>query len=269
MKVLSLFNLKGGVGKTTSARNMGFVLSHHHNKHVLLVDCDSSGNLSDFFHLKFNEGSEKVTLSDLMLDDRMDTREAIYHTDNENLDIIPCNSDLRAAAKAVMLDALLPQQFHLGTHIRKIKDSYDFVIFDCPPKDDIMVINALACSQEVIIPLQINQDALAGANDVAKLVDTISSYNPALTLRGALMTMIGRNSLDQQGIALTLSYPKFHTYIHRSAEVEKSRCEGKSCWEFHKTGIPSMDYDNFVAEYLGLPPEHPEISYDAPQVYME
>lgn len=263
MKVISLFNMKGGVAKTTSARNFGFVLAHHYGKRVLLIDCDISGNLSDFFNLLFEKGCQEKTLSNLLLDSSMDPREAVYHTSVKNLDIIPCNDDLNAVAQAVLTDIHKPQQFRISNHIRKLKDSYDFVILDCPPRDDIVAINALACSQEVIIPLLINKDTLSGANKVIKIINEIGEYSPALTLRGALMTRVERNSLNQQGVAMSFGYPKFHTYIHSSAEVDKGRYEGKSCWEFHKSGVPAMDYDNFVAEYLGLPPAHPEISYDA------
>lgn len=263
MKRIAVFNKKGGVGKTTCTRNMAFVLAHHYKKKVLVVDCDSSANLSDFFHLKFDVSSDNITLSNLMVDDETDVHDAIYHAETAGIDVIPCNNTLVAAAKNVLLDSLTPQQFHLAMYMNKLQDEYDYVIFDCPPKDDIMVVNVLACANEVLIPVFINQDALAGAVDVVNLVDRISRYNPALTVRGALLTKISRNSLDQQGVSMDFGYPKFKTYIHGSVEVEKGRCEGKSCWEFHKGGAPAIDYDNFVAEYLGLPAPHPEISYES------
>ena len=127
MIIITIANLKGGVGKTVTAINVSYLLAAEHGKRVLLVDNDQQGNSSQFFG---RYSYDKPSMSDVMKR-TVHAREVIQHTDYEGLDIIPSNLTLAEAERAVMMDSVVPQQIRLRECLREVKDDYDYVIIDC------------------------------------------------------------------------------------------------------------------------------------------
>lgn len=255
-------NKKGGVAKTTTARNMATVLAESYGKKVLLVDLDSSGNLSDSFHCRPEDGC-LTGVSAILRDKNEDPHEHIYETGVDGVHIMPGNETLKPTETAIRLDTVSPQQFKLMAQLKKVESEYDFCIMDCPPSEDIIVINALATSNEVIIPTTVNQDAMSAILKICKIVAEVQDYNPMLTIRGILMTRIRSNNVDREGLTIDFGIPKFKCYIRNAIDVERSRFQCQSIKAYRWDCPAALDYDNFVAEYLGHPPVHPKEPYYA------
>ena len=120
----------------------------------------------------------------------------------------------------------------------------------------------MAASRELIIPCNVEQDSYDGVFRVTRALSLVRQYNPALTIRGVLLTQIQRNGTDKQAIEMGVAnLPKFNTYIRHSVQVKNSNFNRVALAVQDKNCKPAKDYDNFVAEYLGLPAVHPEAPY--------
>lgn len=271
IKIIAILNLKGGIGKSTTAKNMAYILGKDYGKRVLLGDMDSSGNLSAAMYrgdsspespvvCKSENPYDDYGMSHLLKDRGCEPHDYIIKTSFENVSIIPSNDTLQETDSLIRIDTAVPQQYRLSRQLRKVQNEYDYCILDCPPAFDMIVTNALYCAHEVIIPSSINKDSIDAIDRVARFIDEISEFNPSLMLRGVLFTRIaGNNSLDKNGLMQmkeVLPYPVFNTYIRNSIVVENSRFLNMSIREYDKKSNPAIDYDNFVAEYLGKPLPH-------------
>lgn len=266
MNITAILNLKGGTAKSTTTRNMAYILAAVYGYRVLAVDLDSSGNLSAMFG-KRPGPTDSNCLSAVMVDKSLDPNDFIVHTDVDGLDLLPANETLKAAETAIRLDQRTVFQTRLRAQLKKVASNYDYCLLDCPPSEDLFVINALACAQDVIIPCMVEMDSLDAAVRVQKFVVEIEDFNPSLNIRGMLMTRVQNNALDKDGVdAVIPGVPKFRTYIRQSVDVKRSRFYNASLREYvameKRKPFPALfDYDNFVAEYLGLPPVHSDAPY--------
>ena len=266
MKKIAVLNFKGGTGKTTTVRTIAYLLATDYKKRVLMCDLDYSGNLSAAFGRKPNDGDGEC-ITRILLDESADPHDYILETDTPGCSILPSNDTLKPLDTRLRGEDIPPMR-RLVEQLKKVEDEYDICLFDCPPSEDFIVIYALVAANEVIVPCTVNQDSLDGVLRVAKKISAMSGYNPGLVLKGILMTMISNNSVDKEGtrgdgIALPNGkvLPKFTTYIRASIDVEKSRFMNISIREFNKRCASSCDYENLVAEYLGLPPVHENVPY--------
>ena len=158
MKVLTIANLKGGVGKTVTTINASYLLATGYGKNVLLVDNDQQGNCSQFFGVY---GYDKPSMTDVMKRN-VTAEQVIQHTEYAGLDIIPANLSLAEAEKAVLMDSVTPQQVRLREILRQVKDEYDYVLIDNAPSLGMCVINSLATSDYLIIPAKIDKFTFDG-----------------------------------------------------------------------------------------------------------
>ena len=269
MKKICIFNLKGGIGKTTTAENMAYILAKTYKKRVLICDLDASGNISTLFGARPTSGDNQG-LASILMDRDADPKDYIRHTEYEGLDILVGNDALKTADSCIRQETRFPQQFRLRAQLKKIKDEYDYCIMDCPCSEDSIVINALACADEVIIPALVCSLAIDAIIRVQHLVQMVSEYNENITIRGILLIGIRRTRLDRVGLGLSVpGIDKFNTYIRDSIGVRESHTSCKPLREYleedraaHKScAAPSMDYENFVAEYLGRPYVHEDAPY--------
>ncbi|MBQ9459492.1 MAG: ParA family protein [Oscillospiraceae bacterium] len=261
MKIATIVNQKGGVCKTTICRNLGYLLAEQYNKKVLLIDLDSSGNLSNFFSLRRPSGDD-TGASRVLLDLQSNPAEYIFETRIKNLFLMPGNESLGKTEKDIKSDDLLPQQNRLKLQLKKIDNQFDYCFIDCPPTvtNAILVINALACSDEVLIPCPANMDAIDGVNHIINMVNTIQQYyNDHLTIRGVIFSRISRKNIDRQLLNMPLAIPRFRTYIRESSALaEYSRANYQMFREYDAEAKGSHDMDNLAAEYLGVEFPHPE-----------
>ena len=261
IKIITIVSYKGGTGKTTTAKNMATILAQKYDAKVLCIDLDASGNLSSYFGCK-KEDNQPCGLYRLLAEESTSASDVIVHTNYENIDLIDSNDMISKADMAMKLDFVSQQQFHLRDKLQSIQDQYDYVIMDSPPTENLVVINAMAASRELIIPCNVEQDSYDGVFRVTRALSLVRQYNPALTIRGVLLTQIQRNGTDKQAIEMGVAnLPKFNTYIRHSVQVKNSNFNRVALAVQDKNCKPAKDYDNFVAEYLGLPAVHPEAQY--------
>ena len=188
--VLSMVNQKGGVGKTTSTINLGACLAEQGRK-VLLVDLDPQGALSAGLGVSHDE--EQVTVYDLLFDNTTSIHGAIRHSNVSGLDLVPANIDLSAAE--IQLVNEVGREHTLARALRPVRNEYDIIIIDCGPSLGLLTVNALACSQGVIIPMECEYFSLRG---LALLTDTVEKVrdriNFDLDIVGILVTMFDRRT---------------------------------------------------------------------------
>jgi len=194
-RIIAMCNQKGGVGKTTTSINMSAALAEYGRK-VLLVDYDPQGALSAGLGVNAHDA---VTIYDLMLDRKIDTKTAIQHTAVKGLDVIPANIEL-SAAEMKLVNEIAREQI-LAKILKQVSDDYDVIIIDCQPSLGLLTVNALTAAHGVIIPLASEFFALRG---VAILEDIISKVqeglNPALQLDGILATMYDPRTLHSREV---------------------------------------------------------------------
>lgn len=195
-RVIAMCNQKGGVGKTTSAINLGASLADYGRK-VLVVDFDPQGAAS--VGLGINALDLEVTIYQLLTDSHASVHEAICHTDVPNLDVLPANIDLSAAE--VQLVNEVARESALSRVLRPVLDNYDVILVDCQPSLGLLTINALTAAHGVIVPVATEFFALRG---VALLVETIETVrdriNPRLKLDGIVPTMVDPRTLHSREV---------------------------------------------------------------------
>lgn len=254
MKVLSIINLKGGVAKTTSSVNMAHILAAVHGKKVLLIDNDKQGNASKFLN---RHGYETPGTAEVMTERNVDMQQIIQKTDYENLDIITANMNLLTANLKVLLDQQRPQQIRFKKALQQVSEKYDYCIIDNAPDINISTINALVASDDVMIPITIDDFALDGLKELKEQIDnTREDLNPSLKLRGCFVTQYDRtNVADQQGeeyLRLSGDYPIFKTHIRRTAKMKPSTFEREPIILYSSRCGAAYDYKALVEEYLNM-----------------
>jgi chromosome partitioning protein len=199
-RIIAMVNQKGGVGKTTSAINLAAALADY-GRRVLIVDFDPQGAASA--GLGTNPHELDLTVYNVMMDRTVDIRDAIRHTEIENLDLLPANIDLSAAEVQLVTEVAREQV--LASALRKVENDYDLVLIDCQPSLGLLTVNALSAAHGVIIPLICEFFALRA---VALLVETIEKVqdrlNPRLVVDGVLATMYDARTLHSREVLARL-----------------------------------------------------------------
>ena len=252
MRVISIINLKGGVAKTVSAINIAHILVKVHGKRVLLIDNDKQGNTSKFFGL-YDPDSE-YGLSELLTVRDLDVDNIIQQTDYEGLDIITANMSLLRANKEILMDVSRPQQTRLRKKLESVKERYDYVIIDNAPDINMTVVNALVASDDVLVPIKIDQFSFDGLEQILEQIDDVSEFNSDIRFAGCFVTMYQRSSVNQQGAELLeqQGYPMFSSRIRKTVKVDEMTFTGKPLLEYAKRSTACIDYVALVNEYLKL-----------------
>ncbi|MGH3767307.1 MAG: ParA family protein [Pseudonocardiaceae bacterium] len=195
-QVVAICNQKGGVGKTTSTINLGAALAEY-GRRVLLVDFDPQGALSVGLGVALQHLDR--TIYNLLMEQRVPAEEVVQPTSVPGMDLLPSNIDLSAAE--VQLVTEVGREHALGRTLRPLLPRYDFILVDCQPSLGLLTINALACADGVLIPLECEYFSLRG---VALLMDTIDKVrdrlNPKLTITGILATMYDPRTLHAREV---------------------------------------------------------------------
>ena len=254
-KVIAIANQKGGVGKTTTTFNLGVALKNQ-GKKVLVVDADPQGDLTTY--MGYNESELKTTLAHLMesviYDSQLDTKQAILNND-EGIDLIP--SDLDLSATEAMLVNAMSREVTLRTILNNVKKDYDYVLIDCMPSLGMLTINALSCSDKVVIPVQDHFLAAKGMGHLLKTVSRVKrTINPNLEVGGILLTLVNkRTNLSKETIQdLKETYGRaiklYDTQIPLAVKTAESTSRGKSIFKYDKNGKVATAYEDFAKEVL-------------------
>lgn len=239
-RIISIANQKGGVGKTTTAVNLGASLAAS-EQHTLIVDCDPQGNTTS--SLGFPKDPARRTLYQALVLDEPIERITI-DTQVGGLQLIPSDKNLVGAA--VELVSVERREYRLKEALQKVQDRYAYILIDCPPSLDLLTLNALAASNSVLVPIQCEYLALEG---VSELIDTLMrlrrTINPALGIEGILLTMYDdRTTLSKQVAADLRSFfgaQVFESVIPRNVRLAEAPSHGMPIifYDIHSKGAES------------------------------
>lgn len=254
MRTLSIINLKGGVAKTISSVNVAHILAAVHSKKVLLIDNDKQGNASKILN---RHGYERKGVADIMTNRNIRMEEVIQHTDYEGLDIVTANMNLLKANLEVLLDQQRPQQARFKKALDQVQGEYDYCIIDNAPDINISTINALVASDDVMIPVTIDDFALDGLAELKEQIDnTREDLNPGLRFCGCFVTQYDRqNEADIQGEEYLKSleeYSLFKTHIRRTGKMKPSTFAREPIILYSSRCGAAQDYKKLVEEYLKM-----------------
>jgi chromosome partitioning protein len=249
VKVISIFNQKGGVGKTTTNVNLCAALALK-GKEVLSIDIDPQGNSTS--GLGFDKNRLEHTIYNVLIED-YDINKVILKTELENLDLIPANIQL-AGAEIELTNARYREKT-LREKINLIEKEYDFIIIDCPPSLGLLSLNALTASHTVLIPIQCEYYSLEG---VGQLIDTVKlvrkNLNPKLEIEGVILNMFdGRTNLSIQVVEEVKKYFKdkvYRTVIPRSVRLAEAPSFGQPIMLYDDKSKGSLAYIKVSEELI-------------------
>lgn len=259
--VLAVVNQKGGVGKTTSAVNLGACLAAS-ERPTLLIDMDPQANAGSAYGIVNAERQ----VYDALIDELPLTRCA-YETELETLHVVPAGRDLVGAE--IELVGKDSREYQLDRSIRALGEAYEIVLIDCPPSLGLLTLNALTAADAVLIPLQCEYYALEGLANLTETVDLVrQQLNPRLDIQGILLTMADqRNNLARQVEAEVRSHfgeKVYRTRIPRNVRLSEAPSHGQPIllYDIHSKG--AVAYQKLAEELLGqlaltAPPRKPPV----------
>ncbi|OGS27697.1 MAG: hypothetical protein A2297_04190 [Elusimicrobia bacterium RIFOXYB2_FULL_48_7] len=252
-KIISICNQKGGVGKTTTTINLAGSLAHL-TKSVLLVDLDPQSNATS--GLGHDKESPESNIYNAIIDG-VPTEETIRPTSVEFLDILPSSTDLVGAE--VELVPAEHRETKLKNVLNRIRNSYDYILIDCPPSLGLLTVNALAASDSVLIPIQCEYYAMEGLTQLMKTVHSIrQSLNKDLELEGVVLTMFdARINLSNQVVHEVRKFfgnKVYKSVIPRNVRLAEAPSYGKPVFQYDASSKGTEAYMNLAREVIATHP---------------
>ncbi len=250
-RVIGIVNAKGGVGKTTTANNLGAYLAAK-GKYVLLVDLDPQANATAGLGLHLAD--DHLNLYHLLINN--DEPEAIIRKSSLfGFDVLPSAENLAGAT--VELVDMEEREFRLKKALNKIRTNYDYILIDSPPSLGLLTVNGLVAAEQILIPVQCEYYALEGLSQLVKTIDLVrNSLNPQLKILGVLLTMYDkRNKLANQIVTeVKKNFPGhvFETIIPRAVSLAEAPSFGKTILQFDEGSKAAEAYEQLAEEVIKL-----------------
>lgn len=264
MRTIAIINQKGGVGKTTSAVNLGYALARR-GKRVLLIDLDPQSHLS----LHLGHEPDRATASTYHLLTAGGSLDHCRLRATDRVDFVPSHIDLAAAEMELV--SVVGREVILRDALGGCSEDYDFVFMDCPPSLGVLTLNGLCAATEVFVPLQGHFLALQGMGKLLETVRLVADrINPPLSVTGILLCMYdGGTKLAGEVVADLRSFLDagrsqdvpwkdaviFRTVIRRNIKLAECPSHGKSIFDYEPNCNGALDYDALAREVLGESPE--------------
>ena len=255
-KIIAIANQKGGVGKTTTTSNLGIGLAKH-GKKVLLIDADAQGSLTD--SLGFTEPDKleetlATALGNIINDEDMEADYGILKH-KEGIDLMPGNIEL--SGQEVSLVNVMSRERIMQKYISMVRDYYDYILIDCMPSLGMITINAFACADSILIPVQAAYLPVKGLQQLIKTIGKVKrQINPKLEIEGILLTMVDSRTNYARDISSMLkeAYGSrvkiFENIIPISVRAAEISAEGVSIYKHDPKGKVASAYNSLTEEVL-------------------
>lgn len=255
-KVISVANIKGGVAKTTTAANLGVGLVNK-GKKVLLIDADPQGSLSLGLGVRNNKElpyTLTTTIQKVINEIEIPEGEGIVHNE-EGVDILPSNNSLRIVEQ--QLDDVMSKEHILEEYIESIRDKYDYIIIDCNPGVDNLILNALTCCDSVLIPSPPEYLCVEGLQEIIRTIGLVKKrLNRRITIEGVLLTIvngrtnIAKDIMNKMETAYGQHLRIFQSVIPESVKAKEAVANGISVYKQSPKSRVALSYESFVEEVL-------------------
>lgn len=246
--IVAIANQKGGVGKSTTAINLGAGLAFQ-GERVLLVDLDPQGNSTS--GLGVDRSAIAYSTYDLLVED-VGVEEVVEPTSVRDLFVIPATIELAGAE--IELVSMFSRETRLGSALKPVSEDYDFVLVDCPPSLGLLTVNGLAAADEVLIPIQCEYYALEGVSQLMKNIQLVQrNLNPQLEIEGVLLTMFdGRTTLASDVVAQVREHfgdTTYRTVIPRTVRLSEAPSYGEPIEAYDPMSRGAIAYREMAREF--------------------
>ena len=248
-RIIAIANQKGGVGKTTTSINLSAAMAAS-DKKILVIDTDPQGNTTSGFGIEKNDLEN--TIYELMLSE-CSIKECILNDVIDGVSIIPSNVNLAAAE--IELIGIDKKEFILKREVEWIKDSYDYIIIDCPPSLNLLTLNAMTTADSVLVPIQCEYYALEGLSQLIHTINLVKErLNPDLDMEGVVFTMYdSRTNLSAQvveNVKSHLNQRVFETVIPRNIRLAEAPSYGMPINMYYAKSAGAEAYMSLAGEIL-------------------
>jgi chromosome partitioning protein len=250
-RVIAVCNQKGGVGKTTTAINLGAYLAAR-GKYVLLADLDSQANAT--VGLGVNLEPDALNIYHTLVNDQ-NPHSVLRKTNLFGYDVLPAAQILAGAT--VELVGMAEREYRLRKVFSHVRNNYDFIMVDCPPSLGLLTVNALAAADRVLIPVQTEYFALEGLGQLMRTIELVKSgLNPDLQVLGVLLTMYDKRNQLARGVLNEVSknFPGrvFQAVVPRTVSLAEAPSFGKTIMQFDPDSKGARSYRELAEEIIAL-----------------
>ncbi|WAH36999.1 ParA family protein [Alicyclobacillus dauci] len=250
-RVIAIANQKGGVGKTTTAVNLGACLATL-DKRVLLIDIDPQGNTTS--GVGINKADVKYCVYDVIIND-VSMSEAVMPSGLDNLSLLPATIQLAGAE--IELVPTISREVRLRRAVQTMRSQYDYIVIDCPPSLGLLTVNALTAADSVLIPIQCEYYALEGLSQLLNTIRLVQKHlNTSLEVEGVVLTMLdARTNLGLQVIEDVKKFFRdkvYQTIIPRNVRLSEAPSHGQPIIHYDPKSRGAESYMELAKEVMGL-----------------